>query len=80
MAASEFSRLYEIARFSIPPNWLQDKSLMAHINEAQTAGFNDPLYNKTYLAHNLIIEGIVPNAMIADVMDIVNNLLCYEYV
>lgn len=52
---------------------------MINITAAQVEGFNDPT-NKTTLQHNLIMEGIVPNVTIEAVMDISNDLLCYEYV
>lgn len=36
--------------------------------------------NITTLTHILDMMGIIPNATIADVMDIAGGLLCYEYV
>ena len=36
--------------------------------------------NTTTLAHVLNMFGVIPNARIADVMDIGGPLLCYEYV
>lgn len=37
-------------------------------------------YNTTTLNHNLDMVGIIPNATIADVMDLGGDLICAEYV
>lgn len=74
------SRIYEIGGISIPPQWWLTKNGMTAVTQAQIDGFNDPVYNRTSLSHNLIMEGIIPNATVGDVMDISSNFLCYEYV
>ena len=73
------ARLYDMSGGNTPPVWWLDKNYMKHITEAQIEGFNDPT-NHTSLQHNLIMEGLVPNTTIESVMDIGNDLLCYEYV
>ena len=80
-AANISARLYDMSGFNTPPVWWLEANGMANITEAQIEGFNDPSNsNKTTLQHNLIVEGIVPNVTIEAVMDISNDLLCYEYV
>jgi len=36
--------------------------------------------NATTLSHSLNMFGVIPNATIADVMDIRGALLCFEYI
>jgi hypothetical protein len=49
------------------------------LSRAPTGAPGDPA-NITTLGHVLDMKGIVPNATIADVMDIGGGYLCYEYI
>ncbi|TVY64171.1 NmrA-like family domain-containing protein [Lachnellula suecica] len=77
-AANFSSRLYDLGGFNSPPVWWLEKKLMINVTAAQIEGFNGPEVNTTSLQHNLDMEVIVPNRTISEVMDIANDLLCYE--
>lgn len=73
------ARLEEMSGQSIPTlaNLIADKWLFP--SDAEIDGMNDA-FNVTTLAHNLWMASVLPNATVADLMDLNNGLSCAEYV
>lgn len=73
------SRLTEMSGPSIPSAAHLEAGEWLSPSAAEIDYMGDA-YNTTTLAHNLWMVGLIPNATIADVMDLGGEFICAEYV
>lgn len=64
---------------NVPSNATLEENDFPPVSQTTIDGFGDP-GNVTTLGHILNMAGVIPNRTIVEVMDIRNQLLCYEYV
>lgn len=74
------SRLTDMTGQNIPTAEYIAQQGLYNVTDAWLDYDGDNGGNMTTLNHTLSVLGLLPNATVADVMDIQGGLLCYEYV
>ncbi|KAK9784031.1 putative Tyrosinase copper-binding domain-containing protein [Seiridium cardinale] len=74
------TRLTDMSGRNIPTQTYLDQNSFDYPSTAVTDYFNDGGTNVTTLNHTLWMVGLIPNATIADVMDLGGDLICAEYI
>lgn len=74
------ARLTDMSGQNIPSQTYLDQNNFGYPDASVTDYFNDNGGNVTTLNHTLWMVGLIPNATIADVMDLGGDLICAEYI
>jgi tyrosinase len=74
------SRLTDMSGRNIPTQTYLDQNDFDYPGTDVTDYFGDGGSNVTTLNHTLWMVGLIPNATIADVMDLGGDLICAEYI